>query len=193
MTNKIKYNDYPNKEEFCKLYESLSQQKLAEFYGCNKLRIRKWIDYFGLSRRKRGGGNNRKYLIDETQLKKLVANGHSNTEILEILNIECIGSLNKWLKKFNIKRTYNTKEHKVYHRKVRWLTEKIYSQHKNIINPNSYPRTLCGVEGGYQLDHIVGVSDCFKNGKSIDYCASVENLQMIPWKENLQKRKFGKK
>ena len=92
MTNKIKYNDYPNKEEFCKLYESLSQQKLAEFYGCNKLRIRKWIDYFGLSRRKRGGGNNRKYLIDETQLKKLVANGHSNTEILEILNIECIGS-----------------------------------------------------------------------------------------------------
>ena len=192
MTNKIKYNEYPNKEEFCKLYESLTQQNLAEFYGCNKLRIRKWIDHFGLDRRKQGGGNNRKYTIDENQLRKLVLDGYSNNEILEILNIKCKSSLCNWLKKFNINRIYGTEEHKIYYRKVRWLTEKIYSEHKNIINPNSHPRTLCGVEGGYQLDHIMGVADCFINEKSVEYCASVENLQMIPWKENLEKRKFGR-
>jgi hypothetical protein len=72
------------------------------------------------------------------------------------------------------------------------LTEKNYAKFKHIINPNSYPRTLCGVEGGYQLDHKISVADCFKNKKSVQFCASVENLQMITWKENLQKRIFGK-
>jgi len=192
MTNVIKYNHYPNKDEFISLYEKKSQQELAEYYGCNKLRIRKWIDYFGLQRRIQGGGNNRKYDIDENVLRNLINAGYSNRDIIEKLNIRGKSSLNLWLKKFGIKRTHNKTEYQNYCRKVRYLTELEYSKYSDIINPHNKPRTLCGVDGGYQLDHIKGVSECFYSNVSIEECSSKENLQMIPWKENLDKRIFNK-
>lgn len=192
MTNKIKYNQYPDKEEFSKLYETLSQQELGNYYGCNKLRVRKWIDHFGLLRRTQGGGNNRKYDLKEENLREMVNNGYSNQDIIQVLQINNISSLNQWFKKFNIKRNYNTNEYKKYCRKVRYLTETEYSKYSNEINPKKFPRTLCGVDGGYQLDHIKGVSECFCSGVSIEDCASKNNLQMLPWKNNLSKRIFHK-
>lgn len=41
MTNKISYNNFPDKNEFVKLYEQKSQEDLAEYYGYNKKRISK--------------------------------------------------------------------------------------------------------------------------------------------------------
>jgi hypothetical protein len=192
MTNKINYNNYPDKNEFVELYSSHTQQQLAKHYGCNKARIRKWIDYFGLQRRIRGGGNNKKYNINEEQLKKLVDEGYSNIDIMTLLNIKSVSVLNSWLKKYKIKRKYNKKEQEIYTRKVRYLTELEYSKYHEEINPKNYPRTLCGVEGGYQLDHIIGIMECFKLGLSSEDAASKKNLQMLPWKDNLNKRMFHK-
>jgi hypothetical protein len=192
MTNLVNYNQYPDQEEFVKLYQNKTQQELANYYGCNKLRIRKWIDYFKLTRRQQGGGNNKKYDLNENTLKQLVEQKYSNEDILKLLNIKCKSSLHNWLKKYNIKRDYKTTEYKKYCSKVRFLTEKEYSKYHIIINPLNLPRTLCGVDGGYQLDHIMGVSDCFYSGVSIQDCSSLKNLQMITWKENLNKRRFHK-
>ena len=192
MTNIIPYKQYPNKEEFCSMYAGMTQQELADYYGCNKLRIRKWTDHFGLKRRTQGGGNNRKYDINYDNLKNLIEMNYSNQDIMTLLSIKSRSSLYNWLKKFDIKRIDKRSEYQKYCRKVRHLTELEYNKYISVINPHNYKRTLCGVDGGYQLDHIKGVSECFHAGISIECCSSKENLQMVTWKDNLNKRKFHK-
>jgi transposase-like protein len=189
MTNKIGYNQYPNLEEFKQLYMNMSQEQLANYYQCNKKRVNKWIKYFGLNLRPRGGGNNRKYKFSKEKIEKLLKLNYSIDEVCEILNMKR-SSLYSWMKKYGVKKIRNSTEYEQYQRKVRWLTEKNYVSEKSIINPNNYPRTLCGVDGGYQLDHILGVYECFNSNISEEECASIKNLQMIPWKENLKKRNF---
>lgn len=81
-----------------------------------------------------------------------------------------------------------TPEYKRYRNRVSKLTELTYRENVDIINPNNHPRTLCGIEGGYQLDHIKSVKECFLFGISPEDCSKVENLQMLSWKENLLKR-----
>jgi hypothetical protein len=70
------------------------------------------------------------------------------------------------------------------------MLQSTYAKYKDVINSNGHPRTLCGVDGGYQLDHIVSVRECFDNKLSVEDCAKVENLQIIPWEDNLKKRIF---
>ena len=82
----------------------------------------------------------------------------------------------------------NTPKYQKYRQKVDLLTEKNYVKYKNIINPDNKPRTLCGVDGGYQLDHIYPVYEGFINNISPDEIAKVKNLRVIPWKENLIKK-----
>ena len=42
------------------------------------------------------------------------------------------------------------------------MTNKTFKKFKNEINPNNLDRRLCGVDGGYQLDHIISVFSGFK-------------------------------
>jgi transposase len=189
MVNKIPYNKHPDKIEFSELYETHTQRQLCKIYGCSEARIKKWILLFGLTLRPQGGGNNRKYQIDHETLSGLVSQGLTNDEISCQTGMS-ISNVNRYLKNFDIKRNYNTPEYKRYARRVRHLTESTYTKYKEVINPNGYPRTLCGVEGGYQLDHILSIRECFDAGLTIEDCAKFENLQMIPWEENLQKRKL---
>lgn len=74
-----------------------------------------------------------------------------------------------------------------YSRLARRLTEETYRLYKHQINPDDLPRTRCGVLGGYQLDHKKSVLKCFEEGLSAETCASVENLQMLSWQDNLAK------
>lgn len=71
--------------------------------------------------------------------------------------------------------------------RVHWLTNKVYQENKDKINPNNYPRTLCGTDGGYQLDHITSIKTAFLAGWLPEECAKVENLQMLPWEINRAK------
>ena len=81
-----------------------------------------------------------------------------------------------------------TPEYKRYSRKVHGLSQKTYIDNIDIINPNQYLRTLCGVENGWQLDHIIPIKECFIKGMSIEEAASVNNLRMLPWKDNLMRQ-----
>lgn len=79
------------------------------------------------------------------------------------------------------------KEYKKYCGRVHYLTMKTYRKYKDVINPNGYPRTLCGVEGGYQLDHKIPIKEGFIKRIPEEVVADVLNLQIIPWKENRSK------
>ena len=87
-------------------------------------------------------------------------------------------------------RNPNIEEYTRYARKVHGLSQKTYEEYMQIINPNNYPRTLCGVEGGWQLDHITPIKECFEKGLTPQEAAQVSNLRMLPWKDNLM-RNFG--
>lgn len=54
--------------------------------------------------------------------------------------------------------------------------------------PNSDKlRGLCGVDGAYQLDHIISVDEGYKQQIAADQIGHINNLQIIPWKQNLLK------
>lgn len=81
-----------------------------------------------------------------------------------------------------------TPEYKRYARQVHGLSQKIYEQNIDIINPNRYLRTLCGVEGGWQLDHIIPIKECFEKGMTVEEASAISNLRMLPWKTNLMRQ-----
>ena len=85
-------------------------------------------------------------------------------------------------------RNPNIKEYTKYARKVHGLSHKVYEQNKEIINPTNHPRTLCGVDGGWQLDHIITIKDCFERGVSAEDASAVSNLRMLPWRDNLMRQ-----
>ena len=82
-----------------------------------------------------------------------------------------------------------TKEYRLYRNNVARLTERNYVEYIDDINPRRYPRTIAGVEGGYQLDHIKPVRECFDEGVAPEEAASVHNLRMLPWRENIARNK----
>jgi hypothetical protein len=73
---------------------------------------------------------------------------------------------------------------------VHGLSNKNYKLNIDIINPNNYPRTICGIDGGWQLDHIIPIKECFELGIPIEEAADISNLRMLPWRENLM-RNYG--
>jgi hypothetical protein len=86
-------------------------------------------------------------------------------------------------------RKVDTPDYTRYKNLVHRLSEKEYQQHIDTINPLGYTRTLCGVDGGYQLDHIVTVRFGFDNNIPAEVLAEKNNLRMLPWKENLSRNK----
>ena len=83
-----------------------------------------------------------------------------------------------------------TPAYKKYKGLVHRLSGYTYTKNIDIINPNLYTRTLCGVEGGWQLDHIIPIKECYEKGISPEEAASIHNLRMLPWKDNLM-RNYG--
>ena len=78
-------------------------------------------------------------------------------------------------------------EWEAYHSEVTSLTRIAYNQYIDQINPNRHPRGKAGTPGAYQLDHIVSVRYCFDNLIPAELCGHVNNLQMLPWRENTVK------
>lgn len=81
----------------------------------------------------------------------------------------------------------NLKAIRSYTNQVHWLTRKNYQLHKDLINPHDYPRTRCGVEGGWQLDHKIPIKRAFALGWPPEKAAAIANLQMLSWKDNRAK------
>ncbi len=85
------------------------------------------------------------------------------------------------------RRKPNTKEYVRYRNKVHRLTKTVYQQFKEEINPNDYKRTVAGVSGGYHLDHKMSIKHGFLNNIKPEQLAVKENLQMLPWRDNISK------
>lgn len=90
-------------------------------------------------------------------------------------------ALEKYVEKYGV--DYDLNAFNDYRKKVRSLTEVVYRNNKNLINPNNLPRG----HHEYHLDHIVPIIECFKRGLSAEEAARPENLQMLHCKENLAK------
>jgi AraC-like DNA-binding protein len=186
---KIKYGDLPIKEELMDLYRTHTLQEIAEIYQTTKTRVRKWFDILEIQKRPQGGGNNRKVIdsITKQELFNLINSKKTNKQIASLLNCS-VSNVCRLLNYYNLGRQNTTTHYKKYCNKVRRLTEKNYVKYQNIINPNNYPRTLCGVDGGYQIDHKLSVRFCYDNNISEEVCSSADNLQMLEWSKNLNKR-----
>ena len=95
-------------------------------------------------------------------------------------------SLQSYLKKNNItfdEYIENLPKYKKYHREVMHITRK-----QDISNlPNLNLRGLAGTEGAYQLDHIISIKEGFDKNISPNIIGHINNLQFIPWEENLKK------
>lgn len=89
----------------------------------------------------------------------------------------------------NILKKDTTPEYTRYCNRVHRLSKKVYEQFKHEINPNNHPRGLAGEQGVYHLDHIVSIRYGFDNNILPEEVARKENLQMLPWKENISKGK----
>lgn len=185
--------EIPCKSILLELYNNdMSLLQIGEKFNASRTTVAKWFRLYNIDINVRGGGNNRKVCDNITKdfLEECIKKKYTNKQIADSLKC-CVGTVNKHLKYFNIKRCYKMSDFQIYNLKVRRLTEKTYIKWKHEINPNGHVRTLCGITGGYQLDHIISVRECFDIGASIEECASKNNIQIITWEDNLGKRKFG--
>lgn len=57
----------------------------------------------------------------------------------------------------------------------------------NPILENFNKRGRCGVNGAYQIDHIIGIKSGFENSIPAEEIGKYSNLRMLPWKENRNK------
>lgn len=71
-----------------------------------------------------------------------------------------------------------------YRRKVFSFTRK---NDLKLLENHDKPRGICGVDGVFQLDHIISIKHGFDNGFSAETIGNITNLRFIPWKENRSK------
>lgn len=78
----------------------------------------------------------------------------------------------------------NKSEYKKYCNLVDRHTRK---QDISILENYDKLRGLCGVEGAYQLDHIISKKYGFHNKITPEQIGCISNLRFIPWEENRKK------
>lgn len=74
-------------------------------------------------------------------------------------------------------------EYERYRKKVRHLSDKVFKEHHDEINPLQHKRGMYS----YHLDHIMSIIEGFIQGLTPEFMARKENLQMLPAKDNLSK------
>lgn len=83
----------------------------------------------------------------------------------------------------------NPTEFKYYQHKVHRLTDKV----KHLVEGyDESKRGKMGVDGAYQIDHIIDIKYGFDNDIPAEDIADISNLQFIPWEENNKKAYYGK-
>lgn len=97
-------------------------------------------------------------------------------------------TINNWSETNSTKWHQTATEWQQYKSVVGKLTEKNYSEHKKLINPQKFRRGRAGSIGAYHLDHIVPKRFCFDNDIPPELCADATNLQMLPWEANVSSR-----
>jgi hypothetical protein len=78
----------------------------------------------------------------------------------------------------------NKTEFKKYKSDVHRITSQ---QDISLLEHSDKPRGRCGVDGAFQLDHIVSVKRGFDENIPAEVIGSIDNLQLLPWKQNRDK------
>jgi hypothetical protein len=78
-------------------------------------------------------------------------------------------------------------KYKDYRLLVNKLTRRTYIKNRYIINPDGLKIGRAGVLDAHHIDHIVPVIHCYLNDVAPEVCASLENIQLLPWLDNLSK------
>jgi 5-methylcytosine-specific restriction endonuclease McrA len=79
------------------------------------------------------------------------------------------------------------KNYQKYKRAVYSATRKTYNKNINLLNPNGLLIGRCGIVGAHQIDHKVPISLGYQLKIPVTIMSLVENLQLMPWKDNLDK------
>lgn len=109
----------------------------------------------------------------------LVAKGMDRTNINKATKLRSGSKHPRW--------NPNKPDYQKYASQVRKFTEETYRKFKDVINPLDYPRTLCGIADGWQLDHRISILRGYRMGINPKVIGSQDNLQMLTWSENRQK------
>lgn len=176
---------------------------IAEEYNISVVTVYKWKKVYDIKvKRKTGSGKKRTgKMISCVVCNKQVYVRKYRQDTFKYCSTKCMGkceerrdALSKIDKSYMqteeysiSKRKTGTSAYRRYANKVHSLSNKLYESNKELINPNNHPRTICGVEGGYQLDHVVSVRYGFDNNIPPEEMSTIDNLQMLPWKDNLKK------
>lgn len=83
-----------------------------------------------------------------------------------------------------LRKVHDPESWKRYQNDCAYMSDKVFNANQEILNPNGYIRTLAGVPGGYQLDHILPKAIGYKLDIPPALISHVDNLQVIPWEEN---------
>ena len=78
-------------------------------------------------------------------------------------------------------------DYQKYKRAVYSASRKTYNQNINVLNPDGLLIGRSGTPGAYQIDHKVPISLGYELKIPINMMAIVENLQLMSWKDNLNK------
>lgn len=186
---------------------SKTAEELSEILNVSTVTIYRWRKKYGIQVPKGSKkGKSKPWLITSIekkcktcQTKFMVAPSRKNALCC---SRKCLFQCQEYRKKLKlIDKTYmqseayskskskdTTPAYKKYAGRVHRLSRKIYEENEEMLNPTGEKRTRCGVQGGYQLDHILSIRYGFENNISPEEIAKLENLQLLPWKENLLKR-----
>ena len=78
-------------------------------------------------------------------------------------------------------------DYQKYKRAVYSASRKTYNQNINTLNPSGVLLGRSGIPSAYQIDHRVPVSMGYQLKIPVTVMSIVENLQLMPWKANLNK------
>lgn len=79
------------------------------------------------------------------------------------------------------------KDYQKYKRAVYSASRKIYNQNINLLNPDGLLLGRSGTPGAYQIDHKIPISMGYELKIPVMVMSVLENLQLMPWKDNLIK------
>lgn len=169
-----------------------SSGNIADEIGCSKRSILNILEKEGIDR-----DNIYEYKHEKIDdMEYLYLNGDSMNEISEKLGI-AYSVINSNLHRLGIVRTedrfgigmnyQNYLEslpvYKKYDKKVWKITNK-----QNVSNLKNYnKRGKAGISGAYHLDHKFSIFEGFKQGIEPEIIGNINNLEFIPWEENLNK------
>jgi len=208
MSKKVVFNDNEVNDiifQYIELKSSCSD--ISKKYNISKLPITNLLKELNLLRK--GYSDGKKLFIDDTKknhmIKLFLEDLKTSKEISEIMGLN-VNFVCKFLKSLGYSRDRSLgtsigmvkrfsgipyddflkklNEFKLYKRKVISVTKK---QPIHLLQ-NFNKRGVSGIDGNYHLDHKFSIVEGFKQNISPEFIGNINNLEFIPWIENVKKR-----